>query len=62
MRLFAGGFTTGGSGLGMSICAQFVANAYGLQDTAQALDERYLGASRLDDCFVAWFHWPVAAD
>jgi signal transduction histidine kinase len=61
-QLFAGGFTTGGSGLGMSICAQFVANAYGLQDTAQALDERYLGATRLDDCFVAWFHWPVAAD
>ncbi|HYF62266.1 MAG TPA: ATP-binding protein [Herpetosiphonaceae bacterium] len=61
-QLFAGGFTTGGTGLGMSICAQFIVNAYGLQDTEQALAERYLGATLIDDWFVSWFHWPVAAD
>lgn len=61
-RLFAGGFTTGGTGLGMSICAQFIVNAYGLPDTDHALAERYLGATLIDDWFVSWFHWPVAAD
>ncbi|NNJ12547.1 HAMP domain-containing histidine kinase [Chloroflexales bacterium ZM16-3] len=61
-QLFQGGFTTGGSGLGMRICADFVCNAYGLPTVSQALAEGYLGARFLDGFFVAWFHWPVAAE
>lgn len=61
-QLFHGGFTTGGSGLGLRICADFVCNAYGLRDVAQALDEGHLGAALLGGRFVAWVHWPIAAD
>lgn len=61
-RLFAGGFTTGGTGLGMHICAQFVTNAYGLGSPKHALAERHLGAKIIDEQFVVWFHWPIAAD
>ncbi|MBX0329815.1 ATP-binding protein [Oscillochloris sp. ZM17-4] len=60
--LFQGGFTTGGSGLGMRICADFVCNAYGLPAVEQALAEGHLGARFIDGYFVAWFHWPVAAE
>ncbi len=61
-QLFRGGFTTGGSGLGMRICADFVCNAYGLPTVDQALGEGHLGARFIDEFFVAWFHWPVAAE
>ncbi len=61
-KLFYGGFTTGGNGLGLRICADFVADAYGLSSIEQALVEGYLGAQLIDDHFVSWFHWPVAAD
>lgn len=60
--LFHGGFTTGGSGLGMRISADFIANAYGLANVAQGLAEGHFGARLHDDLFVAWFHWPVAAE
>lgn len=61
-RLFLGGFTTGGNGLGMRIGAEFVTNAYGLNSIEQALDGGYIGAILLDQRFVNWFHWPVVAD
>jgi signal transduction histidine kinase len=61
-QLFRGGFTTGGSGLGMRICADFVCNAYGLPSVDAALAEGHLGAKFLDGQFVAWFHWPIAAE
>jgi signal transduction histidine kinase len=61
-RLFEGGFTTGGSGLGLRICADFVCNAYGLGDVAQGLAEGHFGAAVRDDQFLAWVHWPIAAD
>ncbi|HMQ30273.1 MAG TPA: hypothetical protein PKD53_06065, partial [Chloroflexaceae bacterium] len=60
--LFEGGFTTGGAGLGMRICADFVCNAYGVPGVAQALAEGHLGAAFLAGRFVAWVHWPVAGD
>lgn len=61
-RVFVDGFTTGGNGLGLQICTGFVANAYGV-GADQALERGYLGATLLDDArYVAWFHWPVAAD
>jgi signal transduction histidine kinase len=60
--LFHGGFTTGGSGLGLRICADFVANAYGLATVDQALAGGHIGAAIVAGQFVAWVHWPIAAD
>ncbi|HEX5690820.1 MAG TPA: ATP-binding protein [Roseiflexaceae bacterium] len=59
-ELFRGGFTTGGGGLGMRICADFVCNAYGVASIEQALAAGYFGAQLHDSLFVNWFHWPVA--
>ncbi len=58
-KLYLGNFTTGGEGVGMTICAAFVANAYGLSNAKKAVEGAYVGAELLDDAFVAWFHWPV---
>ncbi len=60
--LFEGGFTTGGTGLGMRICAEFVADAFGVHGLKRCVAEGYIGARNVHDFFVAWFHWPVAAD
>jgi signal transduction histidine kinase len=59
--LFAGGFTTGGNGVGMSVCAEIIANAYGIPSPTQAVAKQYLGATAHADTFVVWFHWPIAA-
>jgi signal transduction histidine kinase len=61
-QLFKGSFTTGGSGLGMQICADFVADAYGVGSVQRCVEQGYIGARVVDQYFVTWFHWPVAAD
>ena len=61
-QLFQGGFTTGGSGLGIRICADFVCNAYGLDSVDQGLTEGHFGATILAAHFAVWFHWPIAAE
>lgn len=61
-QLFQGGFTTGGSGLGLRICAEFVTDAYGVGSSERSVAEGYLGAQLHDNYFVSWFHWPVVAD
>lgn len=61
-ELFRGGFTTGGTGLGMRICAEFVTNAFGLRDIGEGLHGAYFGATLNEAYFVNWFHWPIAAD
>jgi len=61
-QLFYGGFTTGGNGLGMRICADFVCNAYGLATVEQGLQQRYFGVVLGDAYFITWFHWPTVAD
>lgn len=48
-----------GAGLGLRICAELVADAYGLFSTADCVRGGYVGARPSDDIFVAWFHWPV---
>lgn len=58
-RLFLGGVTRGGNGLGLSNCADFVAAAFGLPDIDSALKGRYLGAVAENNWFVAWAHWPA---
>lgn len=61
-RLFHGGFTTGGLGLGLRICADFVASAYGVASPDRATAEGYIGATLIDTYFVTWFHWPIVPD
>jgi signal transduction histidine kinase len=58
-RLFEGGFTTAGHGIGMGICGEIVSHSYGLRSVREACDRGYLGARIIDGCFVAWFHWPA---
>lgn len=60
--LFRGGFTTGGSGLGMRICADFVNNAYGILEFDVGLAGGYFGARCIGEYFVNWLHWPIVAD
>ncbi len=57
-QLFAGGFTTGGHGVGLSICAEFVGFAFGVTPQ-QAREEGYVGARLADQTFMAWVHWPI---
>lgn len=58
-RLFEGGFTAGGSGIGLSNCASFVSRAVGVTDSPTAVHDGYIGASLQDDLFRTWFHWPA---
>ena len=57
--LFGGGYTTGGHGLGLSICGDFVTDGYGLPSLHTALANGYLGARIIRDTFLVWFHWPA---
>ena len=56
--LLRGGYTTGGQGLGMRICADFVCFAYGV-NFEEAIGEGYVGAKLEEQNFIAWVHWPV---
>ena len=60
--LFEPGVSSTGSGLGLTVAADFVKNAYGLRSDRSALDGHYLGARFDHGEFSAWFHWPIAAD
>jgi hypothetical protein len=62
-RLYAGGVTRGGTGVGLANCAEVVAACFGLADPQAAVAAGYLGAAARGDTYYAWFHWPaVAAD
>ncbi len=60
--LFNPGVSSTSSGLGLTVAADFVANAYGLVSREQAIAEGYIGARINNDRFIAWFHWPIARD
>lgn len=60
--LFKPGVSSTGSGFGMTVAADFVANAYGLGSRDRAVEKSYLGAKVIDHDFTAWFHWPIAPD
>jgi len=58
-KLFHGGFTTDGTGLGMRICADCVGRAYGVLELEELVREGYLGVRRDESGFSAWFFWPL---
>ena len=62
MVLFEPAISTTGSGFGLTVVADFVADAFGLRDRREALRERYVGAVLEGGTFRVWFHWPVAND
>lgn len=56
--LMSGGFTTDGHGIGLRICADFVAFAFGVT-CEEAIDDGYVGAKLTNQHFVSWVHWPI---
>ena len=55
-------FSTSGGGLGLSICADLVAEAYGLESAISALTEQYVGFEIQGQRVSVWFHWPGLRD
>ena len=62
LALFEPEVSSTGSGFGLTVVAEFVAEAFGLHDRKEALRERYVGAVIEGNVFLAWFHWPAASD
>ena len=60
--LFTPRVSSTGSGLGLTVVADFVAKAFGLPDRRAALQGRYVGATLDGRTFRAWFHWLAAND
>ncbi len=58
--LFEPMVTSTGSGFGLTVVADFVADAFGLPSRQEALRERYVGAILDGSVFRVWFHWPIA--
>jgi signal transduction histidine kinase len=61
-ELLRGGYTTGGQGLGLRICADFCAQAYGVTDHDAALAQGLFGVHLVQDVFCVWFHWPLRGE
>jgi signal transduction histidine kinase len=61
-ELFRGGYTTGGHGLGLRICADFCAQAYGVVDYDAAMEQGLFGVHLRQDVFCVWFHWPLRGE
>ncbi len=57
-KLFMGGITRNGHGIGLSSSLGFVASGFGVSDN-DALEKRYIGSEVVDLTYYAWFHWPV---
>ena len=60
--LFTPRVSSTGSGLGLTVVADFVAKAFGLPDRRAALQGRYVGATLDGRTFRTWFHWLAAND
>ena len=57
-KLFYGGHTYGGNGIGLTNCTSFVATSFGINND-EAIKQGYLGAKLVQSTYYAWFHWPV---
>ena len=62
MALFVPTVSSTGSGFGLTVVADFVASAFGLRSSREALRERYVGAILDGRTFRVWFHWPMASN
>ncbi len=60
-HLFRDDFTTHGTGLGLGICAEITAHAYGLLSVNDGIAGNYIRAMIQDDTFLVYFHWPATA-
>ncbi len=60
--LFDAGVSTTGSGYGLSVVAEFVANAFGLPSPKSAVSGKYVGVTLRDGNFLIWFHWPIVSE
>jgi hypothetical protein len=49
----------GREGLGLPLCAEFVAACFGLDEAKEAVEKGYLGATLSGGRYHAWFHWPA---
>lgn len=58
-RLFLGGITHGGQGIGLSTCADIVGAAFGVLERADVVRRQLIGASLVEQTWCAWFHWPT---
>ena len=58
-QVYEGGFTTGGHGLGLRICADLVRHAYSMISVNKTIAQHIIGARVVDGHYVAWFHWPA---
>ena len=59
--LFDAGVSTTGSGYGLSVVAEFVANAFGVGSSDGAVAGKYVGVTLREGKFVIWFHWPIVS-
>ena len=48
-----------GKGFGLSVVAESVAHAYGLESRHQAVAGKYVGLRLDPHRFLVWFHWPM---
>ncbi|TAE29569.1 MAG: ATP-binding protein [Candidatus Kapaibacterium sp.] len=60
-RLFQGGITSDGNGIGLSNCADIVGASFGIS-AAEAIDRRYISATVKDETFYACFHWNAVVE
>lgn len=58
-QLMLGGLSTTGGGIGLRICGEFVAHAFGLRSVKAAVAGGYAGAALRDGTFATWVHWPA---
>jgi hypothetical protein len=62
LRLYRGGLSSRGGGLGLAACAGVVAACFGLLSGADAVREGYLGAALVGGDYLAWWHWPAHSE
>lgn len=58
-RLYHGGITRGGHGIGLANCAELVQAALGAESVDALIMSGALGAMTRDHRYIAWFHWPI---
>ena len=59
LGLFQSGVTTESTGLGLSSTVDVMSQIFRGIGPEDLVRDGYLGVSLLEDCFCAWFHWPI---